>query len=338
MLESRDHADRWEQLPVHQGIMSTDARILFMGTPEFALPALKALIGGYSVVGVVTQPDRPAGRGRVLRPPPVKEFAVSQSLPVFQPKTLRTPEAVAHLIAWKPDVIVTAATGHILTGEVLAVPTHGTLNVHASLLPRWRGAAPIQAAILAGDSQTGVTIMCTDEGLDTGPILSQRAIPIAPRETAASLHDKLAELGADLLLETLPRWLSGALQPQAQPAEGVTKARQVRKDHGLIDWERSAIHIDRQVRAYTPWPGAFTFWKNRRLKIASSFPLSSSQLPVAHENALRGAVLQVKDAPAVMTGDGLLRLDQLQIEGKRVLSGIDFVRGQPDLIGATLGT
>jgi methionyl-tRNA formyltransferase len=309
-----------------------------MGTPDFALPVLKALIGTYSVVGVVTQPDRRAGRGRVLRPPAVKELAVSLSLPVYQPKTLRTPDAVAHLAAWRPDVIVTAATGHILTEDVLAIPTHGTLNVHASLLPRWRGAAPIQAAILAGDTQTGITIMCTDEGLDTGPILSQRAIPVAPRETAASLHDRLAELGADLLMATLPSWLSGALQPQAQPAEGVTIARQVRKDHGLIDWAHSAAHIDRQVRAYTPWPSAYTFWKSKRLKIASAFPLPLSHLPVTHEKALPGAVFQLENGPAAVTGDGLLRLDHLQIEGKRILSGIDFVLGQPDLIGATLGT
>lgn len=314
-------------------------RIIFMGTPEFALPTLRALIEHYEVVGVVTQPDRPAGRGRSLRPPPVKQAALAHGLPVYQSKSLRSPQAVTHLREWAPDVIVTAATGHILTAEVLALPTRGTLNVHASLLPRWRGAAPIQAAILAGDTETGVTIMCTDEGLDTGPILSQRAIPIALRETAASLHDKLAQLGAELLLETLPRWLSGELTPHPQPPTGATVARQIRKENGLIDWERPALEIDRQVRAFTPWPGAYTFWGKRRLIIAAAFPLPSLSLPsVVGRKAYRpGAVVEHNDFPAVTTGQGVLRLDQVQLAGKRELSGVEFIRGRPDFIGAWLG-
>jgi methionyl-tRNA formyltransferase len=262
-----------------QTIRSDVTRIIFMGTPVFALPAFQALIDSYSVVGVVTQPDRPAGRGRSPQPPPVKQVALAHNLPVLQPQSLRDPAAVAHLQDWAPDVIVTAATGHILTAEVLALPTRGTLNVHASLLPRWRGAAPIQAALLAGDTQTGITIMCTDEGLDTGPILSQQAIPIVSRDTAASLQDKLAQLGADLLLETLPRWLSGELTPRPQPGTGVTLARQIRKQDGLIDWQRPALEIDRQVRAYTPWPGAFTFWRKQRLKIIMALPLPPPVVP-----------------------------------------------------------
>ncbi len=314
--------------------MSETTRIIFMGTPDFALPTLRVLIDHYHIVGVVTQPDRPAGRGRSLHAPPVKEVALAHNLPVYQPKTLRTPEAVAHLKNWKPDVIVTTATGHILSAEVLGVPTHGTVNVHASLLPRWRGAAPLQAAILAGDTETGVTIMCTDEGLDTGPILSQRAVSITPRETAASLHDKLAQLGADLLLETLPRWLSGELTPRPQPAEGVTLAKQVRKEDGLIDWEQPASVIDRQVRAYTPWPGAFTLWNQRRLKVVAAFPLWSAQPEIS---ATPGTVVHVQDLPMVVTGEGLLRLDQVQMAGKRVLLGPEFVRGRPDFIGSRLG-
>jgi len=326
--------------------MSTDqtrvpetTRVIFMGTPEFALPTLRALIEHYAVVGVVTQPDRPVGRGRSLRPPPVKQAALAHGLPVYQSKSLRSAEAITRLQEWAPDVIVTAATGHILTAEVLALPTRGTLNIHASLLPRWRGAAPIQSAILAGDAETGVTIMCTDEGLDTGPILSQRAILIAPRDTAASLHDRLAQLGAELLLETLPRWLSGELTPRPQPPTGATVARQIRKEDGLIDWERPALEIDRQVRAFTPWPGAYTFWGKRRLIIAAAFPLPSLSLPsvAGREAHLPGTVVEHQDLLAVITGEGLLRLDQVQLAGKREMSGEEFIRGRPDFIGARLG-
>jgi methionyl-tRNA formyltransferase len=312
--------------------MPKTTRVIFMGTPDFGLPTMKTLLDHYAIVGVVTQPDRPAGRGRLLQPPPVKAFALAHDLPVYQPKTLRTPEAVSQLRDWAPDVIVTAATGHILSAEVLAVPTKGTLNVHASLLPRWRGAAPIQAALLAGDAETGITIMCTDEGLDTGPILSQKGIPIAPRETAAALHGKLARLGADLLADTLPRWLSGELVARPQPTAGVTLAKRIRKEDGLIDWDRPALFIDRQVRAYTPWPGAYTYFQHRRVKVVEAFPLPPQQ------SVEPGAVILVEGLPAVGTGEGLLQLDRLQMSGKRMLSGLEFVRGRPDLVGCILGT
>lgn len=322
--------------------MPETTRILFMGTPDFALPTLKALIGsGYAIVGVVTQPDRPAGRGRKMQSPPVKSVALAHDLPVFQPKSLRTSEAVARLRDWAPDVIVTAATGHILSAGVLAIPTHGTLNVHGSLLPRWRGAAPIQAALLAGDAETGITIMCTDEGLDTGPMLSQRTIPIAPRETAASLHDKLAQLGAELLIETLPRWLSGELRPRPQPSEGVTVANRIRKEDGLIHWERSAPEIDRQVRAFTPWPGAYTFWEGRRLKIIEATPAPPQSLRDASQSPPRGErlpgdVIDVDGMPIVVTGEGILRLERVQLAGKKVLSWETFVCGCADFIGGRL--
>ncbi len=318
--------------------MSNTIRMIFMGTPTFALPTLEALVGRYSIAGVITQPDRRAGRGRSLQASPVKQVALKHDLPVYQPASLRTPEAVTQMRAWEPDVIVTVATGHILTAEVLALPTRGTLNVHASLLPRWRGAAPIQHSLLAGDTETGVTIMCTDEGLDTGPILSQKAIPIAPRETAASLHDKLAQLGSDLLLETLPRWLSGDLQPRPQPSQGVTLADRIQKEQGLIHWQRPAVEIDRQVRAFTPWPGTYTFWGKQRLKVIKAHPLPSSPEHDAKEkNSVPGYVLSVEDHPAVVTGDGLLCLDRLQLAGKRALSGPEFVRGRHDFLGANLG-
>jgi methionyl-tRNA formyltransferase len=315
--------------------MAEKARILFMGTPDFALPTLQALLdAGWPIVGVVTQPDRPAGRGQALHPPPVKALALAHGLPLFQPKSLRSPQDLERLRACAPDVIVTCATGHILTAEALALPTRGTLNVHGSLLPRWRGAAPLQAALLAGDAETGITIMCTDEGLDTGPILSQRAIPIAPRETAATLHDKLAQLGAELLLHTLPRWLSGELQTQPQPAEGVTIADRIRKEDGLIDWERSAREIDRQVRAFTPWSGAYTFWEGRRLKVVEALP--SPPLGGTEGGKLPGDVIAVDGMPTVITGEGLLRLERVQLAGKKELSCETFVCGCADFIGGRL--
>jgi methionyl-tRNA formyltransferase len=266
----------------------------------------------------------------------VKQIALQHDLPVIQPRSMRDPAAFDRLQGWNPDVIVTAATGHILSPEVLALPTHGTVNVHASLLPRWRGAAPIQAALLAGDKETGVTIMCTDEGLDTGPILSQRIIPVSPRETASTLHDKLAQLGADLLLETLTPWLSGDLTAMPQPEKGVTIADRVKKGDGQIDWSRPAPEIDRQVRAFTPWPGTYTFWDHRRLKIVAAFPLDIDIVPSTAGANAPGTVIEHNGSPTVVTGYGLLRLDRLQLAGKRSLSGPDFIRGQSHIIGAKL--
>ena len=239
--------------------ISAMTRIVFMGTPEFAVPTLEALADAHQVVGVVTQPDRQAGRGRELRPSPVKEVALERDLPLFQPRTLRTPEAVEQLKGWEPDVIVVAAFGQILRQDVLDLPPHGCLNVHASLLPRWRGAAPVAATILAGDEVTGVTIMKMDAGLDTGPVLERSApVKIEPDDTRAELKKRLAEVGADLLIRVLPAYLAGDLIPQPQPEAGVTYAEQLRKEDGRIDWQRSAAELDRQVRAFTPWPGVFT--------------------------------------------------------------------------------
>jgi methionyl-tRNA formyltransferase len=317
-------------------------RIVFMGTPEFALPTLHMLVQRYLVVGVVTQPDRPAGRGQSLQRPPVKVAALAHNLAVFQPGSLRTSTAGAQLRSWAPDIIVTAATGHILTPKVLAIPTLGTLNVHASLLPRWRGAAPIQAAVLADDEQTGVTIMCTDEGLDTGPILSQQAIPIDERETASSLHDKLAQLGADLLAQTIPLWLAGEITPQPQPRDGVTIAPRIRKEDGLIQWTNSAAEIDLQVRAYHTWPGAYTFLGKKRLKVIRAFAIPRSESTLLGQGAgefdvAPGTVVASNDGPVVVTGKGFLRLDEVQPAGKRTMTGEEFLRGRPDVLGARLG-
>jgi methionyl-tRNA formyltransferase len=239
-------------------------RIVFMGSPEFAVPALEALAAHYRLVGVVTQPDRPAGRWGTLKPPAVKAAALRLDIPVIQPEKLRDPEALDHLRAWAPDLIVVAAFGQILRPEALGLPKWGCINIHGSLLPRGRGAAPIQAAILAGDKETGITIMKMDPGVDTGPMLSQRVIPILPEDTAGRLFEKLAPIGAELLIETLPRYLSGELQPKPQPTEGVTDAPMLKKEDGRLDFTQPAALLERRVRAFNTWPGTwFEFNKTR---------------------------------------------------------------------------
>ena len=234
------------------------AKIVFMGTPDFALPSLQALIGEHNVAAVVTQPDRRAGRQRLLRESPVKRLARSADIPVLQPQSMRDPGTLADLQSIDAEVFVVAAYGQILPQAVLDLPKRGVLNAHASLLPRWRGAAPIQAAIKAGDRESGVTIMLLDAGLDTGPLLSKRAISLAADETGQSLHDKLAALSADLLVDTLPRYLSGEIEPQAQAESQATYAPQIKKEEGEINWTCSAASIERLVRAFRPWPETFT--------------------------------------------------------------------------------
>ena len=223
-----------------------------MGSPDFSLPTLRALAKTYEVVGVVTQPDRASGRGRELKAPPVKTLALELGIPVMQPEKLRLPEAMDQLRAWNPDLIVVAAFGQILRKDVLELPPHGCINVHASLLPRWRGAAPINAAILHGDEETGVTIMKMDAGLDTGPMLSQRAIHLTPDDTAGSVFEKLSRLGADVLIETLPDYLSGKLVPTPQPDAGTTYAPMMKKEEGQLDFTQDAKELERRVRAFNP--------------------------------------------------------------------------------------
>ncbi len=307
-------------------------RIVFMGTPDFAVQVLTALADAHQVVGVVTQPDRPAGRGRRLTASPVKQVALERGLPLHQPRSLRTPEALAQLVEWSPDVIVVAAFGQILHQDVLDLPPHGCLNVHASLLPRWRGAAPVAAAILAGDQITGVTIMRMDRGLDTGPILAQREEPIRPDDTQATLEGRLARLGATLLVETLPAYLAGDLLPHPQPEEGVTYARQLRKEDGLLDWSLTAVELDRRVRAFAPWPGAFTTWRGKQLKVLRATPM-----PGWRGDAPPGTVVALADGAAVATGEGALRLDEVQLAGKRTMDVVAFLCGQPDCVGSRLG-
>ncbi len=294
-------------------------RIVFMGSPDFSLPGLRALAGAYKVVGVVTQPDRPSGRGRGLKAPPVKTLALELHIPVIQPEKLREPTAMDQLRAWSPDAIVVAAFGQILKKDVLDLPRFGCINVHASLLPRWRGAAPINAAILSGDEETGVTIMKMDAGLDTGPMLSQKSIRLTRDDTAGSVFESLSTLGADLLIETLPDYFSGKLQPVPQPEEGVTYAPMMKKEEGRLDFTRPAEELERRVRAFNPWPGTFMDFDGGILKVHR-----------AHEeagNESAGRRLVWRNQPAVGAGSGVLILDEVQPAGKKSMDGKSFLSG-----------
>ena len=302
-------------------------RLVFLGSPGFAVPTLEALATAYSVVGVVTQPDRPAGRGRTLASPPVKQAALRLGLPVLQPPRLRAPEATGALAEMHPDLIVVAAYGQILRAEVLELPSHGCINVHASLLPRWRGASPVPAAIRAGDPETGVTIMRMDAGMDTGPVLAQQALPLAPSDTGGSLSARLARLGASLLLETLPTYLAGTLDPVPQDEGQATYAPLLRKEDGRLDFSCPAVELERQVRAYDPWPGSFLEWDGQRLALLRA---SLSATPGADI----GAVTRRGRFPAIGTARGLLVLDLVQPAGRRPVAGDAFLRGTPDFANA----
>lgn len=311
-------------------------RVVFMGTPDFAVPTLKALLNApdFEVVAVITQPDRPAGRGNKLQASPVKDVAMQAGIEVFQPEKLRGPEILEKLRGWKPDFQVVAAFGQILRQEVLDIPRFGSINVHASLLPRWRGAAPIQAAILADDAITGITIMRMDAGLDTGPILSQQSVEIAPNETGATLHNKLAAISGPLLVETLPGVLSGEIQPQPQDNDLATYAPRINKEDGQIDWQKSAVEIDRQVRAYTPWPGAFTYWNGQMLKFIIGYVMDRNPNKLAPGQVS----LNEDDAPlAIGTGQGRYAPARLQLAGRSPGGVVDFVNGFQQIHGATLG-
>jgi methionyl-tRNA formyltransferase len=302
-----------------------------MGTPKFAVPTLKALIDAHQVVGVVTQPDRQAGRGRTVQALPIKQMAIEHDLSLFQPQTLRTPQALEQLAAWAPDVIIVAAFGQILRQDVLDLPPYGCLNVHASLLPRWRG-NPLAAAILAGDEVTGVTIMKMDAGLDTGPIVAQQEADIRPDDTQATLGERLSWLGADLLIEVLPAYLAGELIPQAQPEEGMTYAPRLRKEDGQIEWEKSAVELDRQIRAFTPWPGVYTTLQGDRFKILQAAPM-----PAWRGDAPPGTIVTLADGCGVATGEGALRLERVQLAGKRPMDIEAFLCGQRECVGVCLG-
>ncbi|MBW6465648.1 MAG: methionyl-tRNA formyltransferase [Brevefilum sp.] len=305
-------------------MVGMDLRIVFMGSPDFSLPTLTALTQMFNVVGVVTQPDRPAGRGRKIQSPPVKILAQTFGLPVLQPISLKNPEAVEQIQALSPEVIVVAAFGQILKQNILQMPTYGCINVHASLLPRWRGAAPVQAAVLH-DEVSGVTIMKMDQGLDTGPILSQRSTPITDEMTAGMLFDRLAQMGADLLVETLPGYVYGEISPRPQEEAQATYAPQLRKEDGKLDFNQPAAFLARQVRAYNPWPGSFADFDGAMLKIFRAHA-------VVHAHAIPGRHYIVDSKPAWGTQEGLLVLDEVQAAGKSRMGGDVFLHGTRDWI------
>ncbi len=311
------------------------AKIVFMGTPDFAVPALTALIkNGYDLIAVVTQPDRPRGRGKKLAPSPVKVVAEKAGLKVLQPKTLKSEAAVAELAALKPDLIVVAAFGQILRKNVLTIPPAGCLNIHASLLPRWRGAAPVAAAIQAGDTETGVTLMLIDEGMDTGPMIARRTIPLKPTHTRQTLTAELAELGAALLIDTLPAWLEGKIKAQPQDDSLATLAPRLKKEEGAINWQQLAIEIERQVRAFYPWPGTFTQGPYGQFKVLAVEVASDL---VGPDPSKPGTVFKHKRRVYVTTGQGVLRLVTVQPAGKKEMSAEAMLNGQPELLGARLG-
>lgn len=298
-------------------------RILFMGSPDFALPSLEVLAKSYDVVAVVTQPDRPAGRGRKPQACAVKELATKLGLRVLQPDSLRTLSAVIELAGCAPDLIVVAAYGQILPKSILEMPKFGCVNVHASLLPAWRGASPIQAAIANGDNQTGVTIMLMDEGMDTGPILAQRSVPIRERTSAEVLSDQLAYLGAMTLVEVLPAYLRGTLAAIPQDNSKKTYAPKLSKQDALLDFELDGQTLLRRIYAFQPWPGAVYLWQGKRLKISEAYLHPTYEANPSERYIVNGL-------PAIGTGDGLLVLDTVQPEGKRAMDGKSFLNGQPD--------
>ena len=308
-------------------------RIIFAGTPEFAAKALAALLDTpHEIVAVYTQPDRPAGRGRQLKPSPVKQLALEHQLPVLQPVSLKTPETLQQLEDLEADVMVVAAYGLLLPAQVLKLPRYGCLNIHASLLPRWRGAAPIQRAILAGDTQTGITIMQMDTGLDTGAMLLKKSCTITPEDTSASLHDRLAELGAEAIVEALDQLPDLKVTPQDESQ--VTYASKLSKSEALIDWHSSAEEIARQVRAYNPWPVAQTSANGQTLRIWAAEVLTQQK------DASAGQVIRLhKQGIDVACGKGMLRITRLQPAGSKPMDAAAFLNGRPDMLaqGSQLG-
>jgi len=312
--------------------MTTRLRIVFAGTPEFAVPPLEALhAAGHDVVAVYTQPDRPAGRGQALTASPVKRRALEFGLTIEQPATLKTPDAVARLRGFDADLMVVVAYGLILPQAVLDVPRLGCWNIHASLLPRWRGAAPIQRAILVGDAVTGITIMQMEAGLDTGPMLLVRETPIGPRELGGELHDRLSHMGAEAIVAAIGELQAGRIQPVIQPAAGATYAAKLNKAEARIDWAQPAVAIDRQVRAFNPWPVAETTWDGKQLRVwqCEPEPRAASAAPGTVIESAGGRIV-------VATGDGALRLLVLQLAGRRAMSAAEFLNAST-LAGARLG-
>lgn len=311
-----------------------------MGTSDFAVPSLEQLVlSQKQVVAVYTQPDKPAGRGRSSGSPPVKRAALAWNLPVEQPLSLKKVEAVERLAGWQPDVIVVAAFGQILPQAVLDIPRYGCINIHPSLLPRWRGASPVAAAILAGDTFTGVSIMQLDKGMDTGPVLDRVQIPIQAQDTTGSLTTKLSLIATGLLQEILASCSRGELKPQPQDEAKATYCGQISKEDGEIDWHLPTVDIWRRVRAFQPWPGSYTGWQGKRLEITEAVPVSvleDTTLDAGRVVALTPVAGELQTAFGLQTGDGILGVVKVQLEGKRAMSAAEFLRGQRRFIGAIL--
>lgn len=307
-------------------------RVIFMGTPEFSIPSLEKLVASeYQVVSVYTQPDRPAGRGRRLVSPPVKLAAQSLGLEVRQPASLKDDEVLKQISELRPDIIVVVGFGQLLPQAVLKIPPFGCVNVHPSLLPRFRGASPVASAILAGDEFSGVSIMLMDEGMDTGPLLARAQIPISANDTTGSLSAKLSLVGASLLLEALTHYLKGRLTPQPQNNALATYSHPIRKQDGEINWHLPATELWRRVRAFNPWPGCYTWWRGKKLDIIEALPLGG-------EKRFRvGEVVGLGEKGfGVATGDGVLLVSRVQLEGKKPMSAAEFLRGQREFIGSVL--
>lgn len=321
-------------------------RVIYMGTPQFAVPALEALLqasepgavlpDGYEIVTVITRPDKPVGRGQEIVYSPVKQATLAHGIPVWQPGSLKRPENIEALAAYEADLYIVAAFGQILPQAVLDQPRYGTLNIHASLLSKYRGVSPISEAILQGDTEAGVTIMLLDAGVDTGPMLLKKSIPISEDETTGSLTGKLANLGAQALLEVLPLWIRGEITPEAQDENLASHTRMLRKEDGELSWELPAAVLARKVRAYTPWPGAYSHWRGKLLKI-----VSARAVPLEPGEPVPPGTVSVREEAghktvAIVAGAGFLVVKQLQIEGKRAMSAEEFLRGYPQIVGEIL--
>jgi methionyl-tRNA formyltransferase len=313
-------------------------RVVFMGSPQFAVPPLERLLeNGHQVVAVYTPPDRPAGRGRASTPPPFKIAAESRNIPVIQLSDLKSAEAAAQLASLRPEAVVVAAFGQILPPRILDIPCYGCLNIHPSLLPKFRGPSPVPAAVLAGDQFAGVSLMRLNAGMDSGPIFSRAQIPVLPFDTSQTLLEKLFKIGAAMLTEILAVLPAGNLIPEPQNEAEASFTREISREDGRIDWALPADKLWRQVRAYQPWPGAYTYWHGKQLKLLEVVPLPATN------DCEHGRVVELPDPKSgpgyfgVATGNGVLRVLRLQIEGKRAMLADEFLRGQPDFIGAVLG-
>lgn len=312
-------------------------RVVFMGTPAFSAEILETLLQAhYNIVGVVTKPDRPVGREQTLETSPVKNIAVNHKLPILQPERLDA-AALKQLKEWKPDLIVVVAYGKLLPETVLNLPGFGCVNIHTSLLPRWRGASPIQNALLAGDTETGVSLMLLDKGMDTGPIIAQKSCPIDPMERSDTLTEKLTALSKELLLETLPLWVKRKITATPQPGEGVTLCQLIEREDGRIFWDLTAPEIYNRYRGLYPWPGIFTFWKKDEDDLIR-IKLHEIECQKVNPSTPRhvGEVFEIGEDLGVQTGSGVILIKSLQLEGKNKVSAAEFLRGNPKCVGSLL--